>query len=191
MFILVKRSKTLPFGGGMLANHEELVRELRAAVEFGRTVGEVTWGDDSKDIWAEEIYPGLSEGEEGMVGTILGRAETHVLRLGALYAVMDRSRTIEPPHLFAALSLWDYAESSARLIFGDASGDRVLDTLVSALRNAGDGGLTRTEIRDLFSGHTKSNEVERALMTLLSQGSASRTSEETGGRPIERWTFRS
>jgi hypothetical protein len=191
LFILVKRSKTLPFGGGMLANHDELVNELRASVEFGRHVGEVTWGDDSKDIWAEEIYPDLSEGEEGMVGTILGRAETHVLRLGALYAVMDRSRTIEPPHLFAALSLWDYAESSARLIFGNASGDRILDTLVPALQNAGDGGLTRTEIRNLFSGHASSHEIERALMTLLSQGRASRASEETGGRSIERWTFRS
>src|SRR5215217_2359043 len=136
---LVRRSKKLAFGGGMLANHEELVKELRASVEFGRHVGEVTWGEDSKDLWEEEIYPDLSEGEEGMVGAILGRAETHVLRLGALYAVMDRSRTIEPHHLFAALSLWDYAESSARLIFGNASGDRILDALLPALRNAGDG----------------------------------------------------
>jgi hypothetical protein len=189
LFILVKRSKKLAFGGGMLANHTELVKELRASVEFGQHVGQVTWGEDSKDLWAEEIYPDLSEGEEGMVGAVLGRAETHVLRLGALYAVIDRSRTIEPPHLFAALSLWDYADSSARLIFGNASGDRILDTLVPALQNAGDGGLTRTEIHNLFSRHTKSSEVEGALMTLLSQGRASRTFEDTGGRPIERWGF--
>ena len=185
----VGRSKKLPFGGGIPENHEELVAELRASAEFGRGVGEVTWGAESRDLWAEEIYPELSEGEEGLVGAMLNHAETHVLRLGALYAVMDRSRTIGPQHLFAALSLWDYCEASTRLIFGDASGDRVLDTLVEALRNAGEGGLTRAEIHRLFSGHTKSPEIERALVSLLSQGRASRTFEETGGRPTERWRF--
>lgn len=185
----VGRSKKLPFGGGILENREKLVGELRASAEFGRGVGEVTWGEESRDLWAEEIYPDLSEGEEGLVGAMLGRAETHVLRLGALYAVMDRSRTIEPQHLFAALSLWDYCEASTRLIFGGASGNRVLDTLVEALRNASEGGLTRAEIHRLFSGHTKSSEIERALLTLLSQGRASRTVEETGGRPTERWRF--
>jgi hypothetical protein len=188
LFAVVRRSNILPFGGDKLENHEELVDELRASVEFGRSAGELTWGEESKLLW-EEIYPDLSEGEEGLVGGILGRAETHVLRLAALYAVMDRSRTIEPPHLFAALSLWDYCEASVRLIFGNASGDRTLDTLVEALRNAGTGGMTRTEIHHLFSGHTKSHEIERALMTLLSQGRALRTFEDTGGRRIERWRF--
>ena len=187
---MVGRSKVLPRGGGELENHEELVEELRASVEFGRReAGEITWGEESKLLWAEEIYPDLSEGEEGLVGGILGRAETHVLRLAALYAAMDRSNTIEPPHLFAALSLWDYCEASVRLIFGNASGDRTLDTLVEALRNAGTGGMTRTEIHHLFSGHTKSDEIERALMTLLGPGRASRTFEDTGGRRIERWRF--
>jgi len=190
LFAMVRRSKYLPYGGGNLENHEELVTELQASVEFGRSAGEIAWGEESKLLWAEEIYPDLSEGEEGLVGGILGRAETHVLRLAALYAVMDRSKTIEPPHLFAALSLWDYCEASVRLIFGNASGDRTLDTLVEALRNAGTGGMTRTEIHHLFSGHTKSDEIERALMTLLGPGRASRTFEDTGGRRIERWSFR-
>jgi hypothetical protein len=189
LFAMVSRSKVLPRGGGKLENHEELVEELRASVEFGRSAGEITWGEESYLLWAEEIYPDLSEGEEGLVGGILGRAETHVLRVAALYAVMDRSKTIEPPHLFAALSLWDYCEASVRLIFGNASGDRTLDTLVEALRNAGTGGMTRTEIHHLFSGHTKSHEIERALVTLLGQGRASRIYEETGGRRIERWRF--
>jgi hypothetical protein len=189
MFISVGRSKKLPFGGGMPEDHDELVRELRASAEFGRNVGEVEWGESSKDLWAEEIYPDLSEGEEGLVGAMLGRAETHVLRIGALYAVMDRCRTIEPPHLFAALSLWDYCEASTRLIFGNTSGDRTFDTLVNALRNAGDGSLTRTEIHRAFSGHTSRGEIERSLMTLLSQGRASRIFEKTDGRPVERWRF--
>lgn len=188
MFFLVGRSKKLPFGGGLLENRDELVGELRASVEFGRGAGEVVWGEESRDLWAEEIYPDLSEGEEGLVGAMLGRAETHVLRLSALFAVMDRSRTIEPRHLFAALSVWDYSEASTRMTFGDASGDPVRDTIVKALQNA-DGGLTRTEIHHLFSGHVKSGDIEKALMPLLGQGRVSKTLEETGGRPTERWRF--
>jgi Protein of unknown function (DUF3987) len=85
LFAVVRRSKVLPYGGGTLENHEELVDELGKSVEFGRReAGEITWGEESKLLWAEEIYPDLSEGEEGLVGGILGRAETHVLRLAAL-----------------------------------------------------------------------------------------------------------
>ena len=189
LYMMVRRSKALPFGGGMPENYEELVRELRASVEFAQDLGAIAWGEESGELWAEEIYPDLSDGEEGLVGAMLARAETHVLRLSGLYAVLNRSRTIEPPHLIAALSLWDYAEDSARLIFGGVSGDRVLDKIVTAIQKAGDAGLTRTEIYHLFSNHTKSKEVERALMTLFTEGRASKTPEETGGRPTERWWF--
>jgi hypothetical protein len=56
-----------------------------------------------------------------------------------------------------------------------------------ALQNAGDAGVTRTEIYNLFSDHTKAGVIERVLMALLDQGRVSKTSEDTGGRPIERW----
>jgi hypothetical protein len=189
LYMMVRRSKVLPFGGDMHENDEELLSELRASVKFAQDLGVIEWGEESGDLWAEEIYPDLSEGEEGLVGAMLARAETHVLRLSGLYAVLDRSRTIEPPHLIAALSLWDYAESSVRLIFGDVRGDRVLDKIVTALQKAGEAGLTRTEIYHLFGNHAKSNDIERALMTLFTEGRASKTPEETGGRPTERWRF--
>jgi hypothetical protein len=49
--------------------------------------------------------------------------------------------------------------------------------------------MTRTEINRLFSGHAKHEEIERALVTLLGKGRASRIYEETGGRSTERWRF--
>jgi hypothetical protein len=60
-----------------------------------------------------------------MVGAIIGRAEAQVLRLSALYAVLDRSRMIRTSHLLAALAFWEYAEDSAQRIFGDRLGDHV------------------------------------------------------------------
>jgi hypothetical protein len=120
MFLLVQRSKELPFGGGMLTGKEELIGRLKEAVVFGKSAGEITWGRTATHAW-EEAYGPLSEGKPGLFGAVVGRAEAHTVRLAALYAVMDRSKTIELEHLAAALAFWRYAEASARYIFGDAT----------------------------------------------------------------------
>jgi hypothetical protein len=100
---------------------------------------------------------------------------------------MDESQTIEYEHLAAALALWEYAEESARCIFGDATGDPVADSLIEALRGAGSDGLTRTEIRDLFGRHKSAERINQALGELLRLGRARKTSEQTGGRSTQRW----
>jgi hypothetical protein len=109
-----------------------------------------------------------------------------VLRFASLYALLDLSMVIKPAHLRAALALWQYAEDSARAIFGDALGDPVADEILRALRRAPD-GLTRTELWSLFGRHRKVGEIDRALGVLLKYGRAHPRREETGGRPGERW----
>jgi hypothetical protein len=75
-----------------------------------------------------------------------------VLRLSGVYALLDRSRIIRVQHLHAALAFWDYAERSAELIFGNASGDPVEDRILKALTGRF-GGMTRTEISKCFSAN--------------------------------------
>src|SRR5215210_2366834 len=128
---------------------------------FARNTGEITWGESAREIW-ESVYEELSEGETGLFGAATSRAEAQVLRLSAIYAVMDKSRTIEADHLLAGLAVWEYAEQSARRIFGDASGDPVADKIMEALRNKPE-GLTRNEIRDLFARHRSSARIDQAL----------------------------
>ena len=121
-WLLVKRSKELPFGGEWhRVVKEPLVRRLREAVTFGKGAGEITWGRSAEGVW-QEVYGPLSAGKPGLFGAVVGRAEAQVVRLASIYAVMDLSRTIEEKHLMAALAIWDYAEDSARYIFGDAYG---------------------------------------------------------------------
>ena len=103
-----------------------------------------------------------------------------------LYALLDRSEVIRRDHLEAALSLWRYCEESARHIFGDALGNPVADEILRALRD-NPGGLTRTQINELFARNRKAGELDRALRVLLQHGFASSQTETTGGRPIERW----
>jgi len=100
---------------------------------------------------------------------------------------MGRSSLIQVQHLKAALALWQYAEESARYIFGDATGDPEADQILDALRSAGKGGMSRTEIRDFFGRNKKADRISRALTLLLESGRVRREREKTGGKPSERW----
>jgi hypothetical protein len=117
---------------------------------------------------------------------VTSRAEAQVTRLSNIYALLDRSSEIKTPHLNAALALWDYAQASARFIFGDSLGDPVADEILRALRVNPD-GLTKTEVSNLFSGHRRAADIDRALAVLAQSGLASCRSDATGGRPDERW----
>jgi hypothetical protein len=189
LWLLVRRAKKLPFGGEWhKVDTSALVARLTRAVEFGKSVGEITWGESAKGIWGE-VYGPLSEGKPGLFGAVTGRAEAQTMRLASIYAVMDESETIEEGHLIAALALWEYAEQSARYIFGDATGEEVADRILEALRSNPD-GLTRTQIRDLFGRNMDADRLEQALVLLEQAGYARRVTEQTGGRPAERWFAR-
>ncbi len=114
-----------------------------------------------------------------------------MVRLSILYALLDLSQIVREPHLQAALALWRYCEASAERIFGDALGDPVADELLKALRAARErGGLTRTEISDLFKRNQPALRIEAALDSLAQLNLARRDHEPTGGRPgrpVERW----
>jgi len=190
LWLLVRRSKLLPFGGEWFKVYKApLQRRLASALEFGNGPMEITWGESAKRGWVN-IYGPLSEGKPGMFGAVTGRSEAQVMRLAALYAVLDESDEIEVQHLEAALALWEYAEASARNTFGHTTGDPLADDIVVALRTAGAEGMTRTQIRDLFGRNVKADRINRALALLLKMGIVHSTSEHTGGRPTERWFLR-
>jgi len=144
-----------------------LVDELRHVVDWARSDRLITRDEDARALWAA-VYPKLSEGEAGLIGAILARAEAHVLRLSVLYAVLDRSPVVRPVHLEAALAVWDYADASARRIFGGLLGLSVADTILAALRKRGP--MTRDQIRELFGRNKSSAEIEAALRLLLALG---------------------
>jgi hypothetical protein len=132
------------------------------------------------------VYDRLSEGELGLVGSVVARAEAQVLRLQCIYALLDGSETVRVPHLEAALALWAYCEASCRYIFGDSLGDPVADTILIRLKEIPE-GMTRTEISHLFDRHKTKAQIDLALTSLLERGKVGRRMEQTGGRPVEVW----
>ena len=120
------------------------------------------------------------------MGAIVNRAPAQVVRLSLVFALLDCSPVILQSHLLAALAVWDYAEASAKYIFGDALGYPLADRILMKLR-ANTGGLTRTEVRDLFGRHRSEAEIEAALRALSDPGLAHCISRDTAGRSAELW----
>jgi hypothetical protein len=186
LWALVRRSKTLPEGGmAHRLDFSPFVREMREVSAFAQVKRELRRDEAARALWAE-VYGPLSEGKPGLFGSLVARAEAHVMRLAAIYAVLDRSDFITRDHLVAALAVWTYCEQSALYLFGDRLGDTVAERISTALCDA-PGGLTRSRIRGLFSGHEESSRLDQALTSLAVGGLARCETIRTAGRPKEIW----
>jgi hypothetical protein len=185
LWTFTKRSKLLPEGGNLQESDLNFaVEKLREAFEFAKTAGELRRNAEAREKWFD-IYSRLSSGAPGLLGSVTSRAESQTMRLACVFAVLDCSNEIRLEHLNAALAVWQYCEDSARYIFGNRTGDRRADEIFEALQGAGDDGLDKTQIRDLFSRHAKPDEINRALKMLLELGKIEQQKEQTGGRPRE------
>jgi PAS domain-containing protein len=189
-FCCVERSKCLPDGaeppGDVLA---KLTHTFRKVVDAARKIGEVRRDAAARDLW-HDVYPSLSEGQPGLLGAVTSRAEAQAVRDQLLYALLDSSRIISRAHLEAALAAWRYYKDSAAYVFGRSMGDPVVDTIDAALRQTGEEGMERTQIRNLFSRNESKDTIDRALASLEATGRAARFERRRGpkgGRPAEVW----
>lgn len=186
LWVGARRSQLLPEGGHVSKDDlSELVQKLKAAIQHAQGVTEMTRTEKARKLW-RVVYGELSEGKPGLFGALTGRAEAQVTRLSMIYALMDCSPFIRHEHLKAALAVWEYVEASARFIFGEALGDPLADEILRALRSS-PGGMTRTDISNLFQRHRSSGDIARALFVLARHGHAVCHQEQTDGRPDERW----
>ena len=109
------------------------------------------------------------------------------MRLAVIYALLDKSDKVRVEHLRAALAVWQFAEQSARYIFGSRLGDPTADAILQALRENSE-GMDRTAIREYFRRNKSAEEIGRALGVLVEAGLARcERIAETGGRPREVW----
>lgn len=169
LFLAVRRSKMLPDGGTLPPSTIVAIRQCtELAVASARALNffEISRDSQAADFW-RSVYPSLSSPKPGLVGAICGRAESHVLRLALIYALLDQSTTINLPHLQAALALWSYCLNSVDFIFGHSLGDETADQILDALAFS-PSGLSRTELHAFFQRHLSSSEIARALSLLLS-----------------------
>ncbi|WP_395695267.1 hypothetical protein [Nocardioides sp.] len=188
LHVLSVRDKLIPDPGRLPdSTVDALGKRLRNAIEFAHTAGEVTRSPGFVEAWDRLYRVVESQPSGGMVyDSLTARASAYQLRLALVYALLDQSRTLEDVHLRAAAALWDYSEATVAHVWGATLGNARLDKLYRALSEAGPTGLSKTEVSRLFSNDLKKDELDSLINQLVDAGLASRRSEATGGRPLER-----
>jgi hypothetical protein len=171
LFLSVRRSKHLPFGGNLDDSElAQLGARVQEAATFAQAVGRVKMTDEAARGW-EQVYPELSADRPGLLGAVTGRAEAQVLRIAMVYALLDRKDEIDVVHLQAALAVWSCCEQSAIRIFGDSLGNADADEILLALRQSPE-GMTRTGIQTLFNRNLSAGRIDDALKLLFKFGLA-------------------
>jgi hypothetical protein len=186
LWLAVRRSKLLPDGGQdlNLSHHAE---RLALAVKAAQSVDRMQRDQAAAALWRRSYRELADDDSAGLLAAVTSRAEAQVLRLSMIYALLDGSGTIREVHQAAALALWHYCRHSARLIFGEASGDPLLDTILDLVRKTP--GISRRDIHRATGNHVK---AEALVLTLARLRDAGRIKAETtpaagAGRPTERW----
>ncbi len=171
LWVCVRRSKLLPEGGRLNeVDFTSFLSRLSEAVNFATQAGRISFDEESRGLW-REVYGPLSEGKPGMFGALVSRAEAQVVRLACIYALLDQSKTIRP----VLMTSQKYA-----------TGDPMADQILAALRDA-PGGLSQTDINNLFGRNLPSGRIHQALNLLLNQRLVVAESRETGGRRAIIW----
>ncbi len=109
------------------------------------------------------MYGPLTTDQPGVFGAVIARGAPQVLRLGLIYALLDRSEAITEDHLRAGLAVWQHCENSARSLFGQRLDNSIAETIYAALQQAGAEGLSRAAINKLGQGHWTTPKIEAAL----------------------------
>jgi Protein of unknown function (DUF3987)/Primase C terminal 2 (PriCT-2) len=194
LFTLVKRSKELPFGGDLTDSQildlgerlKQIIDSIDVDTDIGAQAQRSTMTEAARAEWAK-LYSALSADQPGLLGAVIGRGEPQTLRLALIYSLLDRVKQVDVVHLKAALAVWNYCEASARHIFGQSVGDEIADAIRARLRGAGERGLSRTSINQMFFGHKHAARISLALDLLVRLGLAKMETRSTGGRPLEVW----
>lgn len=187
VWFLVRRSKELPFSSNPTPSDlDPIVERLRRAIQAARTVSAIQLTDEAKADW-RKIYSDLSGDRPGLVGSLLARSEAQVMRLAALYALINHRPQIEDGHLRAALALWAYAEDSTNQLFSEVLGDPDASRIYREIQAKGE--LADTDISALFGHHRSQSRLAQSKDLLRSTGRAHPESRQTAGRPRRVWVL--
>jgi len=197
LWVCARRSKILPHGGqAHRINWQDIQARLQEALAFAAADPGLGGGltlvrdDEANRIWERE-YRRLTAGTPGMLGAITSRGAAQVMRVAAIYALLDCSIFIRAEHLRAGLAFWDYCEQSARFLFGDGeTGNSPLAKLLEAIRAAEEAGLTSSQIqRRVFKSHWKAARIKPLLASLVRSGLVRvvTSTPDGGGKPATIW----
>lgn len=176
LWVLVKKYRDLPHGGSI--PHSGRIPYLESVIgtniAWASNRGQLDRDSDAYIFW-ENLYTHYDkQGIYGIHQSTTSRGLQHQIRLSMLFALMDKTDTIRPEHIKAAAEIWRYCSDSARIIFGESTGNKIADRILDELREYGDEGVLRKDLKEKFAKNEPNAYITRALSVLerigLAQG---------------------
>ncbi len=187
--VVHRAAQRLPRGGSLRGEDlREIGQRLERAITVASARGQIGWTRSGLAAWEAAYVGPLDVERAGILGAALARAEAQTLRLALLYALLDGVSAIEAVHVEAALAVWRYCETSAAVVFGDKTGDKIADRALDAIRAAGEQGLRRDDLRrHVFQRHVSADRLDEAILLLVEHDLVVEVREQTAGRPAMRY----
>ena len=182
MMFWAERMKMLPFPRATPQDDvDSLARRVLEVLEF---CGAERWAEkdhmrvelspDARKLYEQLYRRELNDTSAGeRITALIERRAPMLLRLAMLFALCDKTTTVEGPHIEAALAWVRYSVESVKFIFASAADEadvaKTDDAAQKVLRYLADHGqATRSELtRDCFNGHVPKSRIDAALDELL------------------------
>lgn len=183
LFVLSDRARLLPHGGD-LDDLGTVPARVADTVQFAQGIERMRRTPEADRLW-ETIYPELTtaRGSE-LVAAVLSRGEAQALRLSMLFALAARRAEITAEDLAAAIDLWRYCRASAEAIFAGVH-DALFHKIAEAIQ--AEPGISRSRLHERLGWKLGSTQLVEALGRVRAAGLARVETEQTKGRPVERW----
>jgi hypothetical protein len=187
--VAVERSKTLPMFGG--TDPTDVIREqgrrLRSLARDAREVDRVTVSAGVAEVFEAKHRPAcesLITGNEELA-QMSERAMAYMVRLAALYALIDSRDEIEVEDFDAALALVKYSVDTVVNVLPDAGGDRITTKISEALQAERE--MSRMELWDVVGrNNVSARDLSNALLALPQ---VQEKTVPTKGRPSTVYTW--
>jgi hypothetical protein len=167
-----------------------LGKRLAQIVNFASEVSDLTVPDDVAEVFERkhrEICDALTQGSEEL-GQYTERAMAYMIRIAGLYALADKREALKVQDFDAALALVQYMVETVTYTLpeAEATGNDTPARVIAFIREAGDEGVTSSEIKRKFQ-RTPAAEV-KAIVDSVPQIQAKRMRSE-GGRPATLYSW--
>jgi hypothetical protein len=182
LIALVNRVQLLPNPGRIPpATLDPIHKRFQRVLAVAKGCGEISRTPEAEEFWTH-LYPALTADRPGLVGKLLARAEAHVARLSALYALLAQTRAISMDHLMSALAVWEYCARSVERVFAERTGLDAADRIKAEMLPGQE--LTLAELREqLFHNHVSAGKLQDALRLLMELKEIRVEERRTAGRP--------
>jgi hypothetical protein len=188
IYARVRQSKRIPRDTLKPEVIEEMAKHLKEAILFAREVEEVGITARAEAYWTGTLLDEIENIPPDTLGAMLARGRPLVLRLALIYALLDLNNEIDTPHLLAAFAIWKFNQTCVEQLFADKLESPKANKILVKLDMAGEAGISRSGINDLFKGKTPAFELNEVLTNLERKGKIRSEKKVTAGRTAD-WFY--